>query len=41
MTLDILKDYYNFTPEEISNAIASGFDLATSAGPLCEEPMIG
>jgi len=40
-TKEVLKEYYKFTFEELSNAISLGFDLATNAGPLCEEPMIG
>jgi hypothetical protein len=40
-TQEILKESYNFSLEEVTHAIASGFDIATYAGPLCEEPMIG
>mmetsp|Transcript_20606 Transcript_20606/g.18018 ORF Transcript_20606/g.18018 Transcript_20606/m.18018 type:complete len:186 (-) Transcript_20606:551-1108(-) len=40
-TQEMLNDFYKVSIDELNNAIAQGFDLATYAGPLCEEPLMG
>jgi translation elongation factor EF-G len=39
-TLKIVEKF-GIDKKELENALMSGFELATSSGPLCEEPLLG
>jgi len=36
-----VAQWFGITPKEIRGSIIAGFELATTGGPLCDEPMIG
>jgi translation elongation factor EF-G len=38
---DEVTGFHNVTKKGLNSALVSGFDLATAAGPLMDEPMQG
>lgn len=39
--MEKLLEDYNTTTYEILNSVMSGFSIACSSGPLCNEPLMG